>query len=50
MFEICEEYKFPQGSIEAWNKLSKDVVSVRSVQSFKEKLDKYRYGDGTTHM
>ncbi|MPC51499.1 Protein NRDE2 [Portunus trituberculatus] len=31
---------------ETWNNLSKEVVSATSVHSFKEKLDKCRYGDG----
>ncbi len=28
--------------------LLEEIVSARSVQSFKDKLDKCRYGDGTT--
>ena len=41
-------YSFPQRSTEARNNLSEDVVLAKSVQSLKEKLDKYGYGDGTT--
>ena len=43
-----KKYSFPQRCIEAWNNLSEDVVSATSVHSFKEKLDKYRHGDGAT--
>ncbi|XP_050692945.1 uncharacterized protein LOC126983856 [Eriocheir sinensis] len=43
-----KKYSFPQRNIEVWNRLSEEIVSAKSVQSFKEKLDNYRYGDGTT--
>ncbi|MPD04622.1 hypothetical protein E2C01_100319 [Portunus trituberculatus] len=34
--------------VETWNSLSEEVVSAKSVHSFKEKLDKCRYGDEAT--
>jgi len=43
-----KKFSFPQRCVEMWNGLSEDVVSAPSVQSFKEKLDKCRYGDGAT--
>ena len=43
-----KKHSFPQRCVETWNGLSEDVVSAPSVQSFKEKLDKYRYGDRAT--
>ena len=41
-----KKYSFPQRCVETWNGLSE--MSAPSVHSFKEKLDKYRYGDGAT--
>ncbi|MPC26017.1 hypothetical protein E2C01_019144 [Portunus trituberculatus] len=43
-----KKYIFPQRCVETWNSLSEKVVSAKSVHSFKEKLDKCRYGDGAT--
>merc|ERR1711980_62486 len=43
-----KKYSFPQRCVETWNGLSEDVVSAPSVHNSKEKLDKYRYGDGAT--
>ena len=43
-----KKYSFPQRCVEMWNELSEEVISAKSVHSFKERLDKYRYGDGTT--
>lgn len=43
-----KKYSFPQRCVEAWNSLSEEVVSAVNVHSFKEKLDKCRYGDGAT--
>ena len=43
-----KKYSFPQRCVEAWNGLSEEVVSAVNVHSFKEKLDKCRYGDGAT--
>ena len=43
-----KKHSFPQRCVETWNGLSEDVVSAPSVHSFKEKLDKYRYGDRAT--
>ena len=41
---------FPHRNIEVWNKLSEEVISVKTVHQLKEKLDKCRYGDGTTRV
>ena len=43
-----KKYSFPQRCIDAWNNLTEDIVSAPSVHSFKEKLEKYRHGDGAT--
>ena len=43
-----KKYSFPQRCIETWNGLNEEVVSAKSVHSFKEKLDRCRYGDGAT--
>ena len=43
-----KKYSFPHRCIETWNGLSEEVVSAKSVHTFKGKLDKYRYGDGAT--
>ena len=43
-----KKYSFPQRCVEAWNELSEEVITAKSIHSFKEKLDQYRYGDGTT--
>ena len=43
-----KKYSFPQRCVEAWNELSEEVITAKSMHSFKEKLDKYRYRDGTT--
>ena len=43
-----KKHSFPQRCVEMWNELSEEVISAKSVHSFKERLDKYRYGDGTT--
>ena len=41
---------FPHRNIEVWNKLSEEIISVKTVHQLKEKLDKCRYGDGTTRV
>ncbi len=41
-----KKYSFSQRSVDMWNKL-KEVVEVRNVHQMEEKLDNYRYGDGT---
>ena len=43
-----KKYSFPQRYVEAWNELSEEVITAKSMHSFKEKLDNYRYRDGTT--
>ena len=43
-----KKYSFPQRSIEVWNKLPEEIVTVKCVHKLKEKLDNYRNGDGTT--
>ncbi|MPC49659.1 hypothetical protein E2C01_043469 [Portunus trituberculatus] len=45
--EMMEENNQPR-CVETWNSLSEEVVSAKSVHSFKEKLNKCRYGDGAT--
>ena len=45
-----KKYSFPQRCVEVWNSLSEEVVTARSVHSFKGKLDLYRYGDGATRV
>ena len=45
-----KKYSFPQKSIYPWNGLKKEVIMSKNVQQLKEKLDKYRYGNGTTQM
>ena len=42
-----KKYSFPHRSIEAWNGLEEKVVCAGNIHIFKEKLDKYSYGDGT---
>lgn len=37
-----EQYSLAQRRVEARNRPSEDVESARNVQSFKEKLNKYR--------
>ena len=43
-----KKYCFPQRCVETWNELSEEVITAKSIHSFKKKLDKYRYGDRTT--
>ena len=45
-----KKYSFPQKCVEVWNGLSEEVVTAKSVHSFKGKLDVYRYGDGATRV
>ena len=42
-----KKYSFPHRVVDTWNGLSEDVVNAVSVHSFKAKLDKTRYRDGT---
>ena len=35
------------GCVEVWNALDEEVVSAKTLHNFKERLDDYRYGDGT---
>ena len=35
------KYSFANRVIEQWNKLPEDVISANSINSFKNKLDKY---------
>ena len=41
------KYSFPHRSVDVWNSLSEEVVLAANIHTFKERLDKYRYGDGT---
>lgn len=43
-----KKYSFPYRSIERWNKLDKEVVNARNIHTFKERLDKSNFGDGST--
>ena len=38
---------FPHRTVEKWNELNEEVVTAPNVQNFKQKLDKWRYGDRT---
>ena len=42
-----KKYSFPHRTVETWNNLKEEVVAVTSVHIFKEKLDKFGYGDRT---
>lgn len=42
-----KKYTFPYRCVEEWNRLDREIVEAVSIQSFKEKLDKYRNGDRT---
>ena len=43
------KYSFPQRSIDNnWDGLKEEVIMPKNVYQLKEKLDKYRYRDGTT--
>ena len=42
-----KKYSFPYRCVDDWNKLSKEVVEGKSIQSFKRKLDEWRHGDRT---
>ena len=44
---VCDikKYSFPCRTFDIWNELKEEVVGVNSVHIFKEKLDKYTYGD-----
>ena len=42
-----KKHSFPQRCIETWNGLDKEIVNAETIHDFKEKLDAYRYGDGT---
>ena len=41
------KYSFPHRIVDTWNGLNEEVVTATSVHNFKEKLDKWRYGDRT---
>ena len=42
-----KKYSFPHRTIDILNGLREEVVAANSVHMFKEKLDKYGYGDRT---
>ena len=42
-----KKYSFPHRTVEIWNNLKEEVVEAKSVHMFKEKLDKFQYGDRT---
>ena len=43
-----KKFSFPHRNIDTWNGLNEEIVTAASVHKFKTKLDKNRYGDGTT--
>ncbi|MPC31769.1 hypothetical protein E2C01_025066 [Portunus trituberculatus] len=40
-----KKFSFPHRTVDIWNGLSEEIVTAESVHKFKEKFDKYRYGD-----
>ena len=42
-----KKYSFPHRTVDIWNGLKEEVVTVKSVHLFKEKLDEFGYGDRT---
>lgn len=42
-----KKYSFPHRTIDIWNDLKEEVVMAKNVHMFKDKLDKYGYGDRT---
>ncbi len=44
-----KKYSFPDRAIDKWNALPEGVVCVKSVHSFKEKVDEMVSKDGTKH-
>ena len=45
-----KKYSFAHRSIDTWNELKEEVIMAKNVQKLKEKLDKFKYGDGTTQL
>ena len=45
--QCLRKYSFPHRTVDVWNDLS-EVVTANSVYTFKEKVDKYSYGDRTS--
>ena len=41
------KYSFPHRIVDVWNGLRDDIVEATNIHAFKDKLDKYRYGDRT---
>ncbi|MPC62473.1 hypothetical protein E2C01_056558 [Portunus trituberculatus] len=41
------KYSFSHRTVEKWNALVNGIVTAHSLHNFKEKLDKWRYGDRT---
>ncbi len=42
-----KKYSFPHRTVDVWNGLRQDIVEATNIHNFKDKLDKYRYGDRT---
>ena len=40
-----EKFSFPHRRVDVWNGLSKEIVEADIIHTFKNKLDKFRYGD-----
>lgn len=44
------KYSVPLRCVDSKNGLEEEVITAKSVYQMKEKMDKYRYGDWTTHV
>ena len=40
-----KRFSFPHRTVDIWNGLSEEIVTADNLHIFKDKLDKYRYGD-----
>ena len=40
-----KKFSFPHRTVDVWNGLSEEIVTAENVHIFKDKLDKFRYGD-----
>ena len=40
-----KKFSFPHRTVDIWNELSEEIVTAENVHIFKERLDKFRYGD-----
>ena len=42
-----KKYSFPHRTVDSWNNLCEEVVTATNIHMFKERMDRYRYGDRT---